>query len=98
MKEYRGSYDGLIYDMLHKLEDTATVPEMHGGYPMAALIREWRETRKDLTFLLDDGYLSQEEYEDAVSFLSGIVDTYLTNAQLEFELENGDGEEEEDED
>jgi len=96
MKEYRGSFDGLIYDMLHKLEDTATVPSMHDGYPMAALIREWREVREDLTFLLNDGYLSREEYEDAVSFLSGEVDTYLTTAQLKFELENGEEDEDED--
>ncbi len=76
---YSGSYKTLIFQMRNKLEDAATVPGLHQGYPMVALVREWREVKADLDGLAEDGVLTEAEADQAMDFLFKTVDEYLTD-------------------
>lgn len=82
--DYEGSYSALIYEMMHKLEDVATVPALNGGYPSVALLEEWQVARKNLGFMFTMKLLNESELKEASRFLADTVDEYLTRAQDEF--------------
>ena len=83
--EYKGKHQATIYQMMARLEDAATVPEIHGGYPAVALIREWREAKADIDSLEEDGLLDEEEADEAKDFLFQTVVEYLTQIEDEEE-------------
>lgn len=73
---YAGRYQGLIMQMGKLLEDTATRSDI--PYPAVAILRQWRKVKDDLDSLGVDGFLDDEEVDDAKDYLFQIVDKHLS--------------------
>jgi len=83
--DYNGDYSELVYELVSKLEDAATVPELNGGYPSVALLEEWQKARKMLDFMHEVGFLDMDDLNAAKILLGDTVDEYIERAQDEFE-------------